>query len=170
MNVNLGEYRNLVKDFYKRNADVFILGPRDVCFQYACTEWGEAIDAHIRSTRLGDLRNRQIESNFDIEVGDLKFMLMAATIESSREDIYVNWEVPEQKYKNDINNLMRLSAHFSNIWFYLYLEETMPEYDLKNGIEKLRWLGEKDEIFLAIEKLEKRCQKEREERKKKEQQ
>lgn len=78
---NLNTLRSDVRAFYSRHQNTFRRPSIRDCIYYAITEAGEAIDAFLRDERPDDVRRVERDSDFDAEVGDMKFMMLAATLD-----------------------------------------------------------------------------------------
>ena len=73
----VSEHQRVI-DFYYGNSDVFNYSGRLSSAKYAFTELAEVIDAKLRSELPGDLRRASKEIDYDEEIGDTLFMLLAS--------------------------------------------------------------------------------------------
>ena len=78
MNKTIVSEHGKVAKFFLGNADVFAYKGQLGSLKYAFTEIAEAVDAKIRSESPGDLRRTTKEKDFNAEIGDAMFMLLAS--------------------------------------------------------------------------------------------
>lgn len=164
--IDLYVLRKIVRDFYTRNADVFQMPPGDDCSIYCCEEWGEANRAYIKAKRPQDLR-RVPELNLDFrgEVGDLKFMLLATSLDEEWAKGTFNFSLSTANTPNTLDDLMAFMTYFSRVYTTI-IEGWYNSEMIIQAIKSLNWYDdiEQDELTLTLKKLQKRCDKDRQER------
>jgi hypothetical protein len=91
MNKTIGSEHKKVMEFLQSNADVFAYKGQLGSLKYAFTEIAEAVDAKMRADHPGDLRRTNKEIDFNAEIGDTMFMLLATIgIYDGSSEIFLN--------------------------------------------------------------------------------
>jgi hypothetical protein len=86
----ISEHKKVV-DFFSKNIDIFAYKGQIGSLKYAFTEIAEAVDAKMRAEHPDDLRRTNKELDFNAEIGDTMFMLLASIgIYDGSSEVFLN--------------------------------------------------------------------------------
>ena len=112
MTKTIGTEHKKVVDFYRKNADVFSFKGNIGSMKYAFTEIAEAVDARMRSENPDDLRRTVKETDYNAEIGDTMFMLLASIgIDGYAHETFMRHICPY--YGRNINDDIELPDTYS---------------------------------------------------------
>ena len=172
MNKTIVSEHEKVANFFNGNADVFAYKGQLGSLKYAFTEIAEAVDAKIRSESPGDLRRTTKETDFNAEIGDTMFMVLASIgiSENSCADFLDHMRHYLGRVTNDNIELngaysdeisegldFAISVAGENIATALRLKPESLAFAMKlsNALGAFDWRG--DRLDRTIEKLQSRC-------------
>ena len=172
MSKTVGTELKKVVDFFQRNNDVFFYQGQSGSLKYAFTEIAEAVDAKLRNENPEDLRRTKKEIDYNSEIGDTMFMLLASIgiheylsnvfLTNARE--YLGRSENDDveltgRYASEITNGVdyALSLAGENIAAGLREDPEGIVFAMKviNAIKVFDWCG--DRLDQSINKLQNRC-------------